>query len=893
MEIREKFLNYFKSKGHLVLPSSNLIPDDDPSVLLTTAGMQPFKPYYLGIKKPPSTRIATVQKCFRTSDIESVGYTQRHLTFFEMLGNFSFGDYFKEEAIQFALDFLLNVLGLDIKNLQVAVFKGEGKLPRDQEAIDYWKQNGIPQNKIYEFGKSENFWGPAGETGPCGPCTEIYYDFGEKVGCRRADCSPECECGRFLEIWNLVFTQYNFDGTDYVELPSKNIDTGMGLERIEAVLGGDPSVFKTNLFGDIVSTIKELAPPKNSPVKATEYKRAIRIMADHARAIYFLITDGVIPSNEGRGYILRRIIRRATRFGRLVGIKHTFLNELGEKVIDNYFKAYPQLKEGKNFAFRIVGDEEKKFSKTLEEGSKALSSAITGLKQENNNYIDPKDAFRLYETYGFPVELTQEILKEHGLKLDMSGFNKYMQEHVRKSRKKSAFDKKIDKKIDVYRELAKKLNIDFVGYHNLEANTEVEQILGYGKAGGVSATDYLSENQEGEIILKSTPFYAEKGGQIGDQGSITLNGSIFNVTDTQMPVEGVTVHKGRMAAGQIKNGDKVRAIVDKEMRKNTSKNHTATHLLHWALKAVLGKEVNQQGSLVHSKRFRFDYISYEAPKMSDMERIENIVNQKIQNDDVVRVFETTKTYAQEIGALALFDEKYGDFVRVIEINNYSRELCGGTHIKRTGEIGLFKIISESSIGANTRRIEAVTGMHAFKYLNERLKKYGKIISELGTEKDALENIRELKKTNQNLIEKLGNITIKEARDEILSKFNYDKNSNKLKIFYHDFSKSIHSSGLDAESLALLGDQIRDMYSQKLSFIALGNTINKKPLLVVQATPDLVKQNIHCGKIARDAGKILGGGGGGKPDFAQSGGSKPQFMSQALEMLKDKIEKLCG
>ncbi len=892
MDIRDKFLHYFKGAGHLILPSASLIPQDDPTVLLTTAGMQPFKPYYLGVKKPPAVRIATVQKCFRTSDIESVGYTPRHLTFFEMLGNFSFGDYFKKEAIHYALDFLLNVLGLDIERLHVAVFKGEGKLPRDQEALDYWKGEGIAQDKIYAFGKSENFWGPAGDTGPCGPCTEIHYDFGPEYGCGLPECNPECGCGRFMEIWNLVFTQYNFNGREYEELPSKNIDTGMGLERIEAVLNKHPSVFKTGLFANIRKKIDQLASAYPGDREDEAYKRALTIIADHTRAIYFLTTDGVIPSNEGRGYILRRIIRRATRFGRLLGIEHTFLNHLGQIVIHDYSQAYPQLKEKKDFAFKVIKDEEERFSTTLKEGNRVLRSALAKLKERNNQEMDPKDAFRLYETYGFPVELTQEIIKEQGFSLDMAKFDQYMAEHVRKSKGQSAFDKKIDKKIDLYRKLAKKFQIDFVGYQNLRSSSEIAQILKSPSAKEVLPAESLHENQTGEIILSSTPFYAEKGGQIGDRGKIMLNGSLFEVHDTQMPVEGIYIHKGKMVKGQLKVGDKVRAEVDAGSRKDISKNHTATHLLHWALKAVLGKEVNQSGSFVHNQRLRFDYVSYDAPKKKDMDQVEEIINRKIQNNDVVRIFETTKAYAQEIGALALFDEKYGDFVRVIEINNYSRELCGGTHIKRTGEIGLFKIISDSSIGANTRRIEAVTGMHAFHYLNHKVHMFEKVADTLGGE-DPLQAVQALKDANEKLARQLGNMSIKEARDELMSKFDYHEDDPKPKAFFFNFSNSGYKTNLDAQALALLGDQIKDVYNQKMVFMALGNTIKDKPVLVIQATPDLVKKGLHCGKLAKDAGKKLGGGGGGKPDFAQSGGSRPEAIDQALDMLNKTFEKLCG
>jgi len=436
--------------------------------------------------------------------------------------------------------------------------------------------------------------------------------------------------------------------------------------------------------------------------------------------------------------------------------------------------------------------------------------------------------------------------------------------------------------------------VDFVGYHSLKSSTKVTQILKYRKTNEVLLADCLVQNQEGEIILKSTPFYAEKGGQVGDRGKIILNGSLFEVSDTQMPVDGIYIHKGKMVSGELKIGDNVQAEVDAGFRKDISKNHTATHLLHWALKTVLGKEVNQSGSFVHSERLRFDYTSYQPPNKGELERIENIINQKIQSDDVVRVFETTKDYAQEIGAIALFDEKYGDFVRVVEIDNYSRELCGGTHVRRTGEIGLFKIISESSIGANTRRIEAVTGMYAFNYLNDRAKMFEKVSNALGTEgKDTLKAIQELKEASERLSGQLEKIRIKAARDELVSKFNYEKNSDNLKIFYHDFSSSEAGAGMGADSLGVLGDQVRDMYGQKMTFVMLGNVINKKPVLVLQATPDLIKKGIHCGKLAKDAGKILGGGGGGKPDFAQSGGSRPQLMGQVLEMVKKKIEELCG
>lgn len=893
MDIREKFLNYFKQKGHLVLPSASLVPEDDPSVLLTTAGMQPFKPYYLGIKKPPKTRISTVQKCFRTSDIDSVGYTDRHLTFFEMLGNFSFGDYFKKEAINFALDFIINYLDLKIDRLWVAIFKGEGNLPRDHEAHSLWLEEGISKKRIVEYGKSENFWGPAGDTGPCGPCTEIYYDFGPEVGCGKKDCSPSCDCGRFLEIWNLVFTQYNFNGKEYVELPSKNIDTGMGLERIAAVLEGKFSVFDTKLFSPIINKIKDLSDHISSNLSPQEYQRALRVVADHCRAIYFLIADGVIPANEGRGYILRRIIRRAIRFGKLLGIKGYFLNDLGQVLIDNYKGPYPELAAKQKFAFKIISDEEERFSKTLKQGSKVLASTIENLKFHKNDYIDPKDAFRLYETYGFPVEVTREILQENNLKLDMDQFEHFYRQHVAKSKQQTVFDKKVDHKLDLYKETARKCSADFTGYQALHTSTQVTQLFETSPKQELSIVGSLKEGQKGEIILKSTPFYAEKGGQAGDKGKIYTDKFLFEVEDTQVPVEGVYIHQGRVSKGTVNIGDMVEAEVEISFRKDISKNHTATHLLHWALKAVLGAEINQAGSSVENSRFRFDFLCYQAPTKEQLDKVEMMVNAKIQNNDIVKIFETSKEYAQEIGAIALFDEKYGDFVRVVEIDNYSRELCGGTHVSRTGELGLFKIISESSIGANTRRIEAITGMHAYNMLKQKAIQADMAARILGVDQlEVIKGIEALKNSYDQLSAQMENIKIKQLRDDISSKLPAGQDGKKIKIIAQNLIHNPLAHGLDAQSLADIGDQIKDLNQQKSTVIILGHAVNNKPVLILQATPDLVKKGLNLGKIAKESGKLLNGGGGGKPDFAQSGGSQLSKIDEAINFSKQRILEQC-
>ena len=893
MDIRKIFLDYFQKKGHLILPSAGLIPDNDPSVLLTTAGMQQFKPYYLGVKKPPKNRISTVQKCFRTSDIDSVGYTERHLTFFEMMGNFSFGDYFKEEAIKYSLDFILNILKLPEEKLWVGVFKGEDKLPEDNESIKFWHNSGIAYKKIYKFGKDENFWGPAGETGPCGPCSEIYYDFGKEYGCGKDSCGPGCECGRFLEIWNLVFTEYNFDGTKYTKLPGKNIDTGMGLERITAALEGTPSVFKTSLFKEILEKIEEISgkrlTDKNDSQYNPDFNRSIRVVVDHSRAIYFLISDGVMPSNEGRGYILRRIIRRAIRFGRLLGIDDFFLNDIGKTVIDKYSDVYPELLNKKDFSLKLVRDEEKRFSKTLKEGMKVLVQEIKELKVSGKEYINSKDSFRLYDTFGFPVELTMEILGENNLKLDLNKFNDFLKIHSEKSRKKASFDKKIDRGIYLSKKIIKKNEVEFVGYQENRLRSKVISIIEITRDGKKEFVSSLSEGKTGEVILKATPFYGEKGGQIGDKGIIKTNEGIFIVEDCKIPIEGIIAHIGRVDKGKLTVGDEVDAEIDIKFRKNVSKNHTATHLLHWALRNIIGKKAVQAGSFVGKDRFRFDYTIYSTPSIKKLDRVEEIVNEKIQNNDIVRCFETTKEYADEIGTISLFDQKYGKFVRVVEIDDYSRELCGGTHVNRTGEIGLLKIISEYSIGANLRRIEAVTGMHAYSYLSGREKILKEVSGYLEADEDKLKDaVSEIKNNLKEVQEKLRLFQIRAAKKEILDKFKSKSGINDIKIIDFDFSKADYNFNLDIKSLGIIGDEIRNFFKDKNTFIVFGDVTGEKPVLLLQATEDLTRKGIDCGKLAKEAGEKIKGGGGGKIDFAQAGGSDVKSVSSAISFVKNKV-----
>ncbi|MBN2073315.1 MAG: alanine--tRNA ligase, partial [Actinobacteria bacterium] len=799
----------------------------------------------------------------------------------------------------FALEFLIDVLKIPLEKILVAVFKGENEIPADTEAIRFWKENGVSDDKIYLFGKSDNFWGPAGDTGPCGPSTEIYYDYGPENGCGKADCSPACGCGRYLEIWNLVFTQYNYNGKGYSDLPKKNIDTGMGLERIAAVLANKTSVFDTPLFKNITETISkisglQLKKEGDDAGYNVENNVAIRIIADHVRAIYFLISDGVIPSNEGRGYILRRIIRRTIRFGRKIGIEGYFLNNIGEAVIKKYSGIYPELSEKKDFSFKLVREEEKRFSKTLNEGSKILLQKIKEAGESNKSFLDSVDVFRLYETYGFPVELTEEILRENKLGINKEEFKKLMLKHMEKSKKATGFDKKIDDKAKIYHEKLSGMETDFEGYHKEKITTDVLFLMKSSEEDQLIDVDTLKKGESGQMILKQTPFYGEKGGQIGDRGIITGSKGIFRVKDCRIPAENIYILDGYVENGIIRKNEKVEAGIDIVFRMDISRNHTATHLLHWALRNVLGQEIKQAGSYVGNDRFRFDYSFYGSPSRQNMKKIERLVNEKIQANDIVRSFETTSEYAHEIGAISLFDEKYGKFVRVIEIDGYSRELCGGTHVKRTGDIGIFKIISDTSIGSNLRRIEAATGMHAYDYLTEKEEKLSEISLIFNIEEsmlaDSLSGIRkELEKKTQDL----NGISSEFIQNMIINKFNFNRSDKNLKIIHYNISGIKNSSYIDIKWMGIIGDNLIDYYGGKNIFITLGNVINGRPAMILQCTADLIERGIDCGKLAREAAPLLKGGGGGKPQFAQLGGSETDSLDKALEFAQNKVKKLAG
>ncbi|MCX6346890.1 MAG: alanine--tRNA ligase, partial [Actinobacteria bacterium] len=675
-----------------------------------------------------------------------------------------------------------------------------------------------------------------------------------------------------------------------------NIDTGMGLERIYAAASNSTSVYRTPLFFEILEKLKEISG-RELKIKVESnndinINRALKIISDHSRSIYFLISDGVMPSNEGRGYILRRIIRRAIRFGRVLGINDYFLNELGSVIVNQYSYAYPELIEKNDFAFEVVSDEEKRFSNTLKEGTRLLSAIIADLKKKNDKFLDPNDAFRLYETYGFPVELTKEILAENNLLIDMEKIDLFMRKHIEDSKEKTVFDKTIIENIDEYKAISREIECEFAGYEKTETSSKIIKML-KNEGNKKTVSEELIDNERGEIILNKTPFYGEKGGEIGDRGLIYLNDeSVFVVEDTRIPVEGIFIHSGFVKKGKFKINDNVQAKVDIAFRKAISKNHTATHLLHWALRSLYGKEAAQAGSFVSDLRIRFDYNFFGEPEKEIVLRLENLINKKIQGNDIVKIFETTKEYALEIGAVALFEEKYGKFVRVVEIDDYSRELCGGIHVKRTGEIGLFKIISDSGIGSNLRRIEAITGFTALNFLNER----SGIVKEASEhlivdDSGIIDNILNLKTSIENLNIKLEHLTIKIAKTDILNKYSNSFKSEDLKIILFDFSMLDYHENLSAKTIGVLSDEIKEHFKNEKVFIALANNINCKPVLIFNSSKDLIEKGINCSVVAKETGKIIGGGGGGKPDFAQSGGSDLALIGKAFEFLQDKIKNI--
>jgi alanyl-tRNA synthetase len=865
-ELRAAFLGFFENKGHKIILSSSLIPHGDPTLLLTSAGMVQFKPYYLGEAVPPNPRLASCQKCFRTTDIESVGNT-KHLTFFEMLGNFSIGDYFKKEAIAWAWEFVTEKLKLPKERLWVTIFLD------DDEAFGYWQKIGIPEKKIVRFGEKDNFWGPAGDSGPCGPCSEIHYDFGEEAGCHKPDCRPGCDCGRYSEIWNLVFTQYNQDKDGKrTPLPRPNIDTGMGLERTAAVVQGKTSVYETDLFTPLLKTVSELTSKKYGTDNDSD--NAIRIIAEHSRGIAFLIADGVLPSNEGRGYVLRRLLRRAALFGRRLGLERPFLSETAKTTMKLMGRVYPELVQRRDFILKVIELEEMRFNETLNTGLELISDIMTKLEAGSRRVISGEDAFRLYDTYGFPVELTKEIAAGRGFDIDLAGFEKEMEKQRERAREAQKF--RPDIHLWLSRPLSKQTT--FVGYSSVRQKTVILSIL----VGNDSVAE-AKEGQEASLILESTPFYGEMGGQVGDTGEIRSGTGRFEVTGTIRIPPDIIVHQGKVTQGSLRVGDGVEAEVDVARRLDIARNHTATHLLQAALRQVLGEHIQQRGSLVAPERLRFDFSHLVPMTKKETQQVNSIVNERIRQNLIVWDEEIPYKQAKDEGAIALFDEKYGDMVRVLRVGQppISAELCGGTHVTTTGEIGFFHIISESSIGAGLRRIEAVTGRGAEAYVEKRLVDLEKTAEYLETEPDRIlekaESVSaELKEASKRTLA-LERELSKKIAESLLAQVETVKG---IKVL----AAKVPSARI--EVLREMSDRLREQL--KSAVVVLGTVSEGRPVFLAVVTPDLVARGYNAGEIVKKVAKVAGGSGGGKATLAQAGGKYKEKVDEALKLVKSLI-----
>ncbi len=866
-ELRKRYIKFFEGKGHLVLPSASLVPHDDPSMLWTSAGMVPFKRYYAGKATPPSTRITTVQKCLRTQDIDSVGRTARHHTFFEMLGNFSFGDYFKEDAIKWAWEFLTQDIGLDIERLWITIYQD------DDEAFEIWRdQVGVPEERIIRMGKETNFW-EIGQ-GACGPCSEIHFDQGPEVGCGRPDCNVECECDRFLEIWNLVFTQFDKkeDGS-YEPLPKKNIDTGMGLERLVSVVQGVHTNFDTDLFIPIIQEVSNITGKKYK--EDPDEDLAFKIISDHVRAITFAISEGILPSNEGRGYVIRRLLRRAARYGRVLGMEEAFLHNLVGVVIKVMGEAYPELKEGQERIAEIIKGEEERFLSTLDQGMAIFMQYVEKVKSEGKCVIPGENVFKLYDTYGLPMELTAELAQEKGLTIDEEGFHRAMDEQKARAR---AARQGIDiwTNDPIYLELSNKLgSVEFTGYEVLEEQTKILAIIREGKL-----VLTAQKGDEVDIILEKTPFYADSGGQVGDKGIITGPSGKARVSNAEYPVEGLIVHRAIIEEGKLEMDEPVSASVESGLRKDTACNHTATHLIHKALKEVLGDHVKQAGSLVSSERLRFDFSHYASMTEEELKKVERLVNEKIMEDMPVVVKEMTFDEALSYGAVALFDDKYGDNVRVVKIGDFSLELCGGTHANSTGEIGVLRIVSESSIAAGVRRVEALTRKAALEYGIKREEALDKAALALkSSPMEVAERVDKLLDRVKELEDNIDTMKKQLAVSKISGILSSAEEVNGIKFLVTQVYD------VDGAELREIGDSLKAELGSSIVFLATESS--GKALFLASISKDLVRKDgpFNGVEMVKIASKVAGGGGGGRPDMAQAGGGVPSLIDQALSEVK--------
>ena len=873
-EIREKFLAFFESKDHLRLESASLVPHNDNSLLLINSGMAPLKPYFTGQEVPPRRRVTTCQKCIRTGDIENVGKTARHGTFFEMLGDFSFGDYFKKEIIPWSWEFVTKVMEIPEDKLYVTVYKD------DDEAAKIWHEVvGVPKDRIFYMGKEDNFWEHG--TGPCGPCSEIYYDRGEEYGCGKEGCTVGCDCDRYMEFWNLVFTQFNAeeDGT-YSELEQKNIDTGMGLERMATIMQNVDSIFDVDTVKAIRDKVCEIAGVEYGKDHKTDV--SVRVITDHIRSVTFMTADGVLPSNEGRGYVLRRLLRRAARHGRLLGINRMFMTDICEVVIANSGEAYPQLVEKKDYIYKILNVEESAFYKTIDKGMEILKDDIEEMKSKGEKVMSGEKSFRLYDTYGFPIDLTKEILEEEGFEIDEEAFNQEMKiqkERAREARGKSTYmgaDETVYHKLDV------DMVTEFAGYDVKEvSDAKIIAIIANNEV-----SDSAVAGDEVSVFIDRTPFYAESGGQVGDHGVITTETGTVKVTDCIKVVGGKIAHIGKVEDGSISVGDTAKATIDYAKRLATSRNHSATHLLQKALRTVLGTHVEQAGSYVDAERLRFDFTHFSAMTPDEIKEVERLVNEKIFENLDITITQENIEDARKMGAMALFGEKYGNVVRVVNMGGYSVELCGGAHLKNTAQVGTFKIISENGVAAGVRRIEALTGTEALKHFQaqeEQLKTVCGIVK--ATPDNMVKRIETLVAEQKELSKELEKLKAKMAGGAVSEILNGKKEINGVNAVLAEVKEA------DGNALRTMGDQLKEKLGSGV--IVLGSGKDGKVSLVVMATDDVVKKGVHAGNIIKAAAAVCGGGGGGRPNMAQAGGKDASKIGEALvkaeEVIKEQIK----
>ena len=867
-ELRKMFLEFFESKGHLAMKSFSLVPHNDNSLLLINAGMAPLKPYFTGQEIPPRRRVCTCQKCIRTGDIENIGKTARHGTFFEMLGNFSFGDYFKTEAIHWSWEFLTEVVGLDADRLYPSIYE------EDEEAFRIWHEEmKIPAERIFRFGKEDNFWEHG--AGPCGPCSEIYYDRGEAYGCGKPGCTVGCDCDRYIEVWNNVFTQFENDGHgNYTELPQKNIDTGMGLERLAVVVQDVDSLFTVDTNKALLDRVCELAGKEYQKDHETDV--SLRIVTDHIKSCTFMISDGIMPSNEGRGYVLRRLLRRAARHGKKLGIKGEFLAGLSGTVIALSRDGYPELEEKKAMIFKVLSQEEERFDKNIDNGLSILSDMEEEMKKRGTATLSGSDAFKLYDTYGFPFDLTKEILEEKGLSIDEKGFEACMKEQKEKARTARKTTNYMGADVTVYQSIDPAVTTEFVGYESLLHESEISVLTTEDEL-----VEALTDGQSGTVIVRETPFYAAMGGQEADTGVITSKNGTFIVEDTIRLLGGKVGHVGHMSQGMLSVGETVSLSVTEGERALTARNHSATHLLHAALRSVLGGHVEQAGSLVSKDRLRFDFTHFSAMTAEEIRRVEALVNEKIREGLPVCTDIMSLDDARKTGAMALFGEKYGETVRVVRMGDFSTELCGGTHVANTASVGFFKIISEAGIAANVRRIEALTSDGLIAHYEKEEELFTAACAVVKATPDSLAaKLEAMTGELKSLHSELEKLKSKMARESVGDAMQKVTEVNGVKLL------ALQTDGVDMNGLRDLGDQLKEKLGEGI--VVLASVLDGKVSLMATATEGAMKKGAHAGNLIKGIAGLVGGGGGGRPNMAQAGGKNPQGVGEALKKAVDVV-----